>query len=364
MNIRFGDLSRQYKSIKKEIDSAVADVLDSGWFVLGKNVELFERKFAEYCSCKYAVGVGSGTEALHLSILSCNIENNDEIITVPNTAVPTVSAVSFANAIPVFVDINEQTFTMDPSKIESRITRRTKAIIPVHLFGHPADMDPIIKIAKKYNIKVIEDACQSHGSLYKSIKTGTIGDIGCFSFYPSKNLGCFGDGGMVVTNNKKIYEKIKLLRNYGQKKRYYHSIKGFNSRLDEIQAAVLLVKLRKLDEWNDMRRKIAKSYNDGIANPLIIKPIENKYTRHNYHLYVIRTKNRDRLRKYMKDKGIETLIHYPLPIYLQEAYKFLNIRKGRCPVAEMYSNEIVSLPIYPELKMNEIRYIIDVINKY
>ena len=364
MQVPFGDLKRQYFSIKGEIDGAIHRVLEKGWFILGENVEAFERAFSKYCGAKFGIGVGSGTEALHLALLACGAESGDEVITVPNTAVPTVSAISFANARPVFVDIDPQTYTVDPSKIEEKITARTKVILPVHLYGHPADMDPILGIARKYTLKVVEDVCQAHGSEYKGRKVGSIGDVGCFSFYPSKNLGAYGDGGMVVTNDEALAEKVWLLRNYGQRKRYYHSIKGFNSRLDEIQASILLTKLKYLDEWNRKRRQIADLLNRLIENNSVTKPIEKGYAYHIYHLYVIRHPQRDRLKDYLHKKGIQSLIHYPIPIHLQEAYRDLKLGNGTYPVSERCAQEILSLPMYPELENNEVEYIVEVINQF
>ncbi len=364
MNIPFGDLRRQYLSIKDEIDGAVHSALDSGWFILGKQVEAFEREFAEYCGCRYGVGVGSGTEALHLALLACGVKQGDEVITVPNTAVPTVSAISFANAVPIFVDIDPKSYTMDVSKIEEKISIKTKAIIPVHIFGQSADMDLNLEIAEKWNLNIIEDACQAHGTEYKNRKIGSIGDVGCSSFYPSKNLGAYGDGGMVVTNNKDIAQKVWMLRNYGQEKRYYHSIKGFNSRLDELQAAILRVKLKYLDEWNARRREIAKLYDEMITNNEILKPAKMDYGKHIYHLYVIRTERRDQLQKYLQKRGIKTVIHYPIPVHLQEAYHDLGLKEGTCPIAEKYAHEVLSLPMFPELTEEEVEFICGAINSF
>lgn len=362
--IPFGDLKRQYDSIKTEVDFAVKQVLDSGWFILGKQVEGFEKEFAEYLEVKYAVAVGSGTEALHLALVALGVGSGDEVITVPNTAVFTVSAISFANAKPVFVDIDKNYYAMDAKKIEKAITKKTKAIMPVHLYGQCADMDEIRSVAEKHDIKIVEDACQSHGAEYKSKKAGSIGDIGCFSFYPSKNLGAFGDGGIAVTNSRELADKLKLLRNGGQEKRYFHKIKGFNSRLDEIQAAVLSIKLKYLDKWNDMRRNMASLYDTLITNSKIMKPVEAKYNKHVYHLYVIKTKQRDKLQKYLADNDIQTYVHYPVPVHLQQAYRDLNILKGKYPVAEECSDTILSLPMYPELKKEEVKQICEVINSF
>lgn len=358
------DLKKQYYSIEDAVGRAIKQVLERGWFILGQNVERFEKEFSSYCGAKFAVGVGSGTEALHLALLACGIEQADEVITVPNTAVPTICAIFFASAKPVFVDIDPHIYTIDISKIKEKITHKTKAILPVHLYGHPADMDPIIEIAQKYNLKVIEDASHAHGAEYKSRKVGSIGDVGCFSFYPTKNLGAFGDGGMIVTNDKAIAEKIRLLRNYGQIKKDKYLIKGYDSRLDEIQAAILRVKLKKLDEWNESRRRNAQIYNRLLNKNRLNLPIEKDYVKHVYYLYVVRYKFRDKLREFLKSKDIETLIHYPTPVHLQEAYKDLGYKRGDFPVTEEYANEIISLPIYSELQENQIKTIVEAINEF
>lgn len=353
-------LDLQYKSIKKEIDSTIQKVLKSGWFILGKELESFEKEFAKFNDSKYSVGVNSGTDALHLSLRALNVKQGDEVITVPNTAIPTISAISLTGAKPVFVDIHKESYNLNPNKLERAITKRTKAIIPVHLYGQSADMDPILKIAKKHNIPIIEDCAQSHGAIYKGKKTGNFGIAGCFSFYPSKNLGAYGDAGLITTNNRGMYEKLVLLRNYGQKDRYFHTEKGTNSRLDEMQAAVLRVKLKHLNKWNEKRRKIAKIYTEGLKN--ILTPKEMNYSKHVYHLYVIRTKHRERLIDHLKKNKVGTQIHYPIPAHLQKAYYGLNIKRGAFPVAEKCAKEILSLPLYPELKETEVRSIIKLIN--
>ena len=358
------DLKQQYRSIKNEIDDAINSVLENGWFILGKNVQEFEKEFARYCNTKFAVGVGSGTDALHLSLLAFDIGHGDEVITTPLSAIATSFSITYTGAKPVFVDIDPETYNIDVKKIEEKITDKTKAIIPVHLYGQPSDLDPILKIAKKHNLILIEDACQAHGALYKGKKVGSFGDISTFSFYPTKNLGCYGDGGIILTNNKQIYEKILLLRDYGQKERYHHSILGFNSRLDEIQAAILRVKLKKLDEWNNLRRKNAKLYNELLENSNVITPIEKEYAKHVYHLYVIRSKKRDKLRQWLKSKGILTDIHYPIPIHLQEAYKLIDHKKNILPIVEEYVSEILTLPMSPELKGEEIRKIASAIDSF
>lgn len=362
--IPFVNLKKQYYSIKDEIDQAIKEVLEGGWFILGENVEEFEKEFANYCGAKFGIGVGSGTEALHLALLACGIGQGDEVITVPNTVVPTICAISFANAKPVFVDIDPQTYTIDISKIEQRITIKTKAILPVHLYGHPADMDPILEIAKRYNLKVIEDASHAHGAEYKNKKVGSIGDAGCFSFYPTKNLGSYGDGGIVIINDEKIAKKVRLLRNYGQIKRDKYLIKGYDSRLDEIQATILRVKLKKLDEWNESRRENAKVYDRLLNKNKLGLPVEKNYAKHVYYLYVITYKFRDKLQEFLKSKGIETLIHYPAPVHLQKAYKDLGYKRGNFPVTERFAEEIVSLPIYSELEKNQIETIAEAINSF
>ena len=358
ISIPFGDLSRQYTQNKEQIDSIVKAVMERGSFILGENVSLFEEEFAAYCGCKFAVGVGSGTEAIHLALLACGIKSGDEVITVSNTAVPTIAAVRFAGATPVFVDIEESSYNINPELIEETISSKTRAILLVHLYGNPCRMDRIMEIARRYNLKVIEDCAQAHGTIFSGRKTGSFGDAGAFSFYPSKNLGAYGDGGAVVTNSEEIYKKLKLLRNYGQKERYSSIIEGYNSRLDEIQAAILRFKLKKLDEWNNIRRKTAYKYNESFKNSAIICPQELESGRHVYHLYVIRVKNRHDFIDYLAGQGISTLIHYPIPVHLQEAYRWLNYNEGSLPVTEMVCSQIVSLPIFPELKEDEIEYIV------
>jgi dTDP-4-amino-4,6-dideoxygalactose transaminase len=349
------DVLRQYKLIKKDIDKAIFETLKSGWFVLGEKVKKFESEFANFTGTKYCVGVGSGTEALHIALAACGVKAGDEVITVPNTAVPTVCAITLAGAKPVFVDIDPITFTMDPAKLENKITKKTKAIIPVHLFGQSADMGPIMKIARKHKIFVVEDACQAHGAMYKGKKVGSIGDIGCFSFYPSKNLGCFGDGGAITTNNAKLFDRSWMMRNYGQRVRYVHDEKGFNSRLDEIQAAILSVKIKHLDKWNKRRREIAALYDKELKHSDVITPIEAGYGKHVYHLYVVRTDKRDKLMDHLKKNGVNTIIHYPIPVHMQKAYSDLKLKAGSFPVAEMYAREILSLPMFPELTDKEAR---------
>jgi len=352
--IPFFDLKSQYKEIKSEIDSAIIKVLKNGNFILGNEVELFEREFAKFLKVKFAIGVGSGTCALFLALKSLGVGEGDEVITVPNTFIATALAISHTGAKPVFVDIDERTFNIDPAKIEEKITERTKAILPVHLYGHPADMGPIMEIADERNIKVVEDAAQATGSEYKGRKVGTLGDVAAFSFYPTKNLGAYGDGGIVVTNDAQVAKEISLLRNYGQERKYYHLIKGFNSRLDEVQAAILRVKLKKVDKWNSMRRKNAKLYDKLLEGTDVILPLEKEGCKHAYYLYVIRLAQRDKLQKWLKSKGVDTMIHYPVPIHLQDAYKDLWCNRGDFPVTEKCANEVLSLPMFPELKKEQI----------
>jgi len=352
------ELKRQYESIKQEIDEAVASVLDSGWFVLGKNVAAFEEEFAAYCGTRFAVGVGSGVEALHLALLACGIGPGDEVITIPFTAVPTALGISLTGAAPVFVDVDADTCLMDPALLPARISEKTKAILPVHLYGQCADMDRICATAREHGIMVVEDAAQAHGACWKGKKAGALGDVGCFSFYPSKNLGAYGEAGMVTTNDEAIAERVRMLRNYGQGDRYHHKIKGVNSRLDELQAAILRVKLRHLDEWNERRRQIAAIYNSGLADTPLRLPVESDGAEHVYHLYAIRTEERDALRGYLTEKGVGTQIHYPIPVHLQEAYADLGLGEGAFPRAERAAREVLSLPMFPELRGEEVKTVI------
>lgn len=364
MKVPFGDLRRQYDAMRQEIDQAVQRVFERGWYILGVEGENFEQEFADYIGVKRAVGVGSGTEAIHLALRAVGVEAGDEVITVANTCIPTISGLWAAGAVPVLVDVNEESFTMDPAKLEAAITPKTKAILPVHLYGQSVDLEPIIEIAHSHNIKVIEDAAQAHGATYKNKKLGSIADAAAFSFYPSKNLGANGDGGAITTNDDEIAERIIRLRNYGQAQRYYHTTKGTNSRLDEVQAAILSAKLKHLDQWNERRREIAKIYSEGITNPAIQTPAEMAYGKHNYHLYVIRCQKREQLQQYLSDKGVQTLIHYPVPVHLQEAYSDLNKGVGDYPVSELLAGELLSLPIFPELTYDEALYVVECINSF
>ncbi|MCD4666589.1 DegT/DnrJ/EryC1/StrS family aminotransferase [archaeon] len=360
--IPVSDLKRQYLKFKEEFDKSIHDVLDSSWFILGNKVKEFEKNFAKYVGVKYAIGVANGTEALQLGLFALDVKRGDEVITVSNTTTPTVIAISNVGAKPVFVDINEESYNIDINKIEEKITNKTKAIMPVHIYGQSADLDPIKKIARKYGLKIIEDCAQAHGTLYKGKKIGSIGDLGAFSFYPSKNLGAYGDAGLITTNNRQLAKKIFMLRNYGKRNRYESYIIGFNSRLDEIQASLLNTKLKYLNTWNVVRRKIAKEYDKNLKN--VITPKEMFYGKHIYHLYVIRSKKRDKLRNYLKKNGVGSQIHYPVPVHLQPCYDYLNIKKGSLPITEKFCNEILSIPLYPELTKEEVEKVINTINNF
>jgi hypothetical protein len=364
MNIPAFDLKRQYRNLSSELLPILEEVMAKGQFILGENVELLEKELADYCGTKYAVGVASGTDALLLSLEALGIGEGDEVITTPFTFFATSEVISLLKAKPVFVDIDSKTFNIDPDKIEDAITTKTKAVIPVHLFGQMAEMDDIEYLAEKYDLYIIEDACQAIGAEYKGRRAGSIGDTGCFSFFPTKNLGAFGDGGLITTNDEKLYEKIKLLRVHGSRKKYYHELIGHNSRLDEIQAAILRVKLKYLDDWIERRIEIAKIYSEGLKDLDVIVPEVKPYLRHVYHQYVIRTKHRDELQEYLFNKGIGTAIYYPLPLHLQECYKDLGYREGDLPEAEKASKEVIALPMWPELTNEEVNYIVESIREF
>ncbi|MBS3105451.1 DegT/DnrJ/EryC1/StrS family aminotransferase [Candidatus Woesearchaeota archaeon] len=364
MQIPLVDLKKQYLSIKDEIDSAIQEVLDNTAFILGKKVEDFEGKFARLCNAKHCVGVNNGTSALRLALLALGIKAGDEVITTPFTFIATAEAISHIGASPVFVDIDEKTYCIDPEKIREKITKKTKAIIPVHLFGQSADMDPILEIAKKHNLKVIEDAAQAHNALYKDKKAGSMGDASCFSFYPGKNLGAYGEAGAVCTNNKEIAKELVLLRQHGELTRYYHDIIGDNCRMEAIQGAVLGVKIKYIEEWTEKRRKNAEHYNKLLKESGIALPYEADYARHVYHIYAIRLKNRDMLREFLGKNGVSAGIHYPIPVHLQKAYSFMGMKKGSFPVSEKVAGEILSLPMYPELSEEQMEYVSNSINDF
>ena len=345
------DLKANYQSIKSEIDRKINEVISSGSFIQGKYVESFEEKFAKFCDAKYCIGVGSGTEALHLSLMAMGVGKDDEVIVPVNTFVATAYAALYVGAKPVLVDVDEYTSNIDVFQLEQKITKKTKLIIPVHLYGQCAQMDAIKKIARKYKLLVLEDACQAHGAEFNGERAGSIGDMATFSFYPGKNLGAYGDGGAITTNSKVLMQKIKKLREYGSVKKYFFQSLGFNSRLDALQAAILEVKLKHLDSWNRKRQKAAAYYDKKISQELgFIKPVKNLPNATSvYHLYVIQTAKRDKLLSYLAANAVYAGIHYPLPLHLQESLKQLGYKKGDFPVAERLSQEILSLPIYPEI---------------
>jgi len=362
--IKSFDLTEQYREIKGEIDRILAGVLSKGHFVLGPEVSSFEEEVAAYCGVKYGIGVASCTDALHLALLACNIKKGDEVITTPFSFIATAEAITYCQATPVFVDIDPRTFNIDFHKIEEKITKRTKAIIPVHIFGYPADMDAILRIAKKYQIHVIEDAAQAFGSEYSGKKVGSIGEAGCFSFFPTKNLGGYGDGGMIVTNNLEIAKKVRMLRVHGSKDKYFHSTLGYNSRLDEIQAAILRSKLKRVDRWNNMRRERAHLYNDLLKDLNIALPYEEDGFKHVYHQYTIRLKERDQCKKYLADQNISTMVYYPLPIPGQRIYKDLGYREDDLPECYRATREVLSLPMYPELEKDNAKKVSQAIKRF
>ncbi|HXX34196.1 MAG TPA: DegT/DnrJ/EryC1/StrS family aminotransferase [Thermodesulfobacteriota bacterium] len=359
--VPFLDLTRQYEKIKNEILSATQKVYEKGRFILGEEVSGFEKEFSHYCGVRYGVGVGSGTDALYLALKAAGIGEGDRVATVANSFVATALAISFTGAKPIFVDIDLKTYTMDPNSLELLLKRektqkygqQIKAVLPVHLYGHPADMDSIVEIANRYDLVIIEDACQAHGAKVGRRKVGSLGAMGCFSFYPTKNLGGYGDGGMVVTDHQKYDQKLRLLRCYGQREKYQHVLKGHNSRLDEIQAASLRVKLKYLDQWNEERRGKANLYTKMLSPSGPVCPSEKKGVRHVYHLYTIKTGKRDALQRFLKRRGIETLIHYPIPIPLEKAYREMGYRRGDFPLTDQWSRKILSLPFFPEMKESE-----------
>ena len=365
MRVPFLDLSAHHHALRDEILAAIREVIESNAFAGGPFVAKFEEDFAAYCHTRFAAGVGSGTDALWLALLACGIGAGDEVITVPNSFLATAEAISFSGAAPVFVDVNPQTYTMDPELLEAAITPRTKAIIPVHLFGQMTDMDPIMEIARRRKLVVIEDACQAHGAEYKGRRAGSIGHAGCFSFYPGKNLGAMGEAGAVVTNDGAIQEKIQVLRDHGQRAKYHHSHIGWNARMDGIQGAVLRVKLKALDRGNAARRSHARLYETHLGNCRdLITPKEAEYGTHVYHVYAVRVKDRDQLQRALTDRGIASGIHYPIPIHLQEAYGHLKLGRGSFPVAERCAEEFLSLPMFPELTPEQIETVVREVNSH
>lgn len=364
MSIPFVDLRTQYQSIKSEVDEAVLAVFGRGDFILGQDVRLLEEEFATFCGVKHAIGVDSGLSAIDVALRAFNIGEGDEVITVANTYIATTLGVSATGAKPVLVECDPATYNIDPSKIEAAITDKTRAIVPVHLYGQTVDMDPILEIAKKHDLYVLEDAAQAHGAHYKGQRAGSMGDAAMFSFYPGKNLGAYGDGGMVVTNNDEAAETMRMFRNYGQSQKYHHEIKGYNRRLDTVQAAVLRIKLRYIDDWNAARNRHAAYYTEKLAETGFVLPVVAEHSESIWHLFVIRTNKREQLMAYLNERGISSGIHYPIPIHMQDAYSEMNHLKGQFPLTEQYASEIVSLPMFPELTIEQLDYVIDALKVF
>jgi dTDP-4-amino-4,6-dideoxygalactose transaminase len=362
--VPFVDLAAQYRTIAAEVNEATSRVIKDADFILGREVKFFEDEFAAFCEVKYAVGVDSGTSALELALRAYDIGQGDEVITAANTFIATALAISHVGAKPVLVDVDPQTHTIDVNGIASAITRRTKAILPVHLYGHPAHMEPIKQLAEKLGLVVIEDACQAHGARYKGKRAGSLGDAAAFSFYPGKNLGAYGDGGIVVTNDRQIAERLEMLRNYGQKEKYHHLFRGYNRRLDTLQAAILSVKLKYLEKWNAARRGNAKLYHDSLEGTGVLTPVETLGVESVWHLYVIRSEHRDTLRERLESRGISASIHYPIPIHLQPAYKDLGYKRGEFPITEGLARRILSLPMYAELTSEQIDFVAQTIREF
>ncbi len=363
MTIPLVDLKAQYQSIKPEVDAAIQRVVGNTSFILGKEVAEFEKNFAAYCHAQYCVGTDSGTAALHLALLILGVQPGDEVITTTHTFIATTEVVSVIGARPVFVDIDPRTYNIDPNLVERAITPRTRAIIPVHLYGQPAEMDPLLDIARRRQLHVIEDAAQAHGAEYHGRRAGTLGDVACFSFYPSKNLGAYGDAGALVTNNAELAARARMLRDHGRSDKYAHQLVGYGYRLDALQAAVLGCKLPHLDGWNARRRALAQCYDELLAKTDLITPYVPPHITPVYHIYNVRSKNRDMLRKHLTAHGIETGIHYPIPLHLQPVYKNLGYRCGDFPVAEQAANEILSLPLYPELTDAQVEQVVEAIKE-
>src|SRR5579863_5788779 len=354
IQVPYLDLKAEYRSIKQEIDAAIAGVLESAQFILGTEVAGFEREFAAYCGAKECIALNSGTSALHLALLAAGVEAGDEVITVPFTFVASVAAVLYAGARPVLVDIDPRSFTMDPAAIEAAITPRTKAILPVHLYGQSADMDPIMDIARRHGLVVIEDAAQAHGAKYKGRLVGSIGDMACFSFYPGKNLGAYGEGGAVTTSNAEYAHTFRMLRDWGQDRKYHHVLRGYNYRMEGFQGAILRVKLRHLTAWTEARRAIVSKYNQLLADSGLKLPAEMPWAHHVYHVYTVRTGEREMVQGALEREGIQTGIHYPVPVHLQPAYADLGYKRGDFPQSEKAADEVFSLPLYPEMTDDQI----------
>lgn len=364
MTIPLVDLKAQYQTIKPEIDAAMQRVVNNTAFILGKEVAEFEKNFAAFCRAQHCVGTASGTAALHLALLILGVQPGDEVITTAHTFIATSEVISVIGAKPVFVDIDPRTYNIDPNLIERAITPRTRVIIPVHLYGQPAEMDAILEIARKHNLRVIEDAAQAHGAEYRGRRAGTMGDVACFSFYPGKNLGAYGDAGALVTNDAALAEHARMLRDHGRRDKYAHQIVGYGYRLDALQAAILGAKLPHLDAWNARRQEIADYYTELLSNTDLVTPYAPPHITPVYHLYVVRSKNRDGLQKHLKARGIETGIHYPIPLHLQPVYHDLGYKVGDFQHTEQAANAILSLPMYPELTDAQVQQIVDAIEEF
>lgn len=364
MKIPFNSFETMHSELQAEIAAAINAVVKSNWFILGEQKSAFEEEFAQFCGRKYCVGVGNGLDALHLLLRAYGIGPDDEVIVPSNTYIATALAATYAGAMPVFVEPRLETYLIDPALIRGKITAKTKAIMPVHLYGQAADMNEINAIAKEYGLVVIEDAAQAHGALYKGKRAGNLGDAAAFSFFPSKNLGAMGDAGAVVTDDKEIADKVRALSNYGSEKKYYNMYTGFNSRLDEMQAAILRVKLKQLDRWNAYRQKVAEKYLAGICHESVQKPIVCDDRDHVWHIFPVRTAERDVLQRYLLEHGIETLVHYPIPMHLQEAYWELNMPKGSLPLAEEISETELSLPMFYGITEEQVEYVIETVNRF
>ena len=356
--VPFLDLKAQYRTIKPEIDEAVARVLENASYILGPEVQAFERDFAAACSVSHAVGTNSGTSALHLALLAAGVGPGDEVVTTPFTFVATVAAITYAGATPVLVDIDPVSYTIDPALIEDAITPKTKAIIPVHLYGQPADMDPILDIARRHGLAVIEDACQAHLAEYKGRRAGSMGEYGCFSFYPGKNLGAYGEGGAAVTSLDGGDRTLRMLRDWGAERRYHHELRGFNYRMEGIQGAVLGVKLKYLPAWTEARRSAAATYGQLLSTVGVPTPVELEYSKHVYHVYAVRVPERERVQRELSDRGVQTNIHYPFPVHLLEAYRDLGYAGGAFPASERAAAEVLSLPLFPEITREQIEEVV------
>lgn len=364
MNVPFLDLQTQYKSIESEVLPGITDVMERAGFIMGPEVDQFEKDFAAFTGAENCIGVGTGCDALLYAIKGCGIGAGDEIIVPANTFIATVLAVTAAGATPVLVDCLEDTYTIDPEAVAAAVTEKTKAIMPVHLYGQAAEMDPLMKIAKKNGIIVIEDAAQAHGALYKGRPCGSIGKAGCFSFYPGKNLGAYGDGGAITTNDSDLAAQIRLLHNYGQRVKYEHVVAGWNSRLDSIQGVVLNAKLKRLKEWNECRHQNAIAYSERLGDTPLVLPVERTDHYHIYHLYVVLSDRRDELMTFLGEKGVSCGMHYPVPVHLQEAYSDLGYKEGDFPLSEKFAKQLVSLPMFPELTIDQIDYIVEKVHEF